>query len=237
MTNPAHIFVLTGAGVSAESGLGTFRDVDGLWTRYDLSEVASIQGYRRNPQLVLDFYNARFENLRSARPNPAHDALAQLQQGLTAQGRRLALVTQNVDDLHEQAGAMDVIHMHGELSKIRCHRCEAVAPCSGPIALADRCSACGVKGAMRPHIVWFGEVPLQMDRIYAELEQADLFVAIGTSGAVYPAAGFVAEARAAGVPTMELNLDPSDTAAAFTHRRYGKASQIVPAWVDEVLRG
>jgi NAD-dependent deacetylase len=235
MTKPAHIFILTGAGISAESGLGTFRDVDGLWTRYDLSEVASIDGYRRKPRLVLDFYNARFANLETAAPNAAHHAIGRLQSGLAAQGRRLTLVTQNVDDLHEKGGAADVIHMHGELRKVRCGACDTVFPRTGPTTLADGCAACGAVGHMRPHIVWFGEYPLHLDHIYTALVQADLFVAIGTSGAVYPAAGLVDAAREAGVDTMEINLDPSDNAAAFHQRLYGKASETVPAWVAEVL--
>jgi NAD-dependent deacetylase len=230
------IFVLTGAGVSVESGLGAFRDKDGLWTQVDLGEVATIQAYRRNPARVLDFYNARRRNLLDAAPNPAHTALARLQSGLAANGRgRLTLVTQNVDDLHEQGGSSEVIHMHGELKKARCGACETVREVLADITLNDHCQSCGAVSAIRPHIVWFGEYPLYLDEIYLRLAQADLFVAIGTSGAVYPAAGFVDEARAAGVPTMEINLAPSDNADAFDDARYGEASQTVPAWVDEVL--
>jgi NAD-dependent deacetylase len=232
---PRHIFILTGAGISAESGLGTFRDSDGLWTQVDLAEVATIQAYRRNPAKVLDFYNARRRNLAAAAPNPAHTALAKLQAGLVAGGGQLTLVTQNVDDLHEQAGATDVIHMHGELKKARCGQCEQVTPLELDQALTDRCDACGAAGAMRPHIVWFGEYPLHLPVIYDQLSKADLFVAIGTSGAVYPAAGFVDEARLAKIPTLEINLAPSDNADIFDDGRYGPASNTVPAWVEQVL--
>lgn len=230
------IVILTGAGVSAESGLSTFRDKDGLWLQVDLDEVASIQGYRRNPQKVLDFYNARRRGLATVTANAAHRALAALQVGMAARGGVLTLVTQNVDDLHERGGAHDVVHMHGELLKQRCEACGDIGPCSDDLETATVCRKCGAPSGVRPHIVWFGEMPLQMDRIYAALEEADLFVAIGTSGAVYPAAGFVEDARRAGVATLELNLAPSDTADLFDEGRYGPASVIVPQWVEEVLR-
>jgi NAD-dependent deacetylase len=229
------VFVLTGAGVSAESGLGTFRDVDGLWTQYDLADVASIDGYRRNPRLVLDFYNARRRNLLEAAPNPAHSALARLEAGLASQGGRLTLVTQNVDDLHEQAGARAVIHMHGSLKRARCGACGDVTTIETDQSLEDVCAACGVKGLMRPDIVWFGEVPMAMDLIEGRLMQADLFVAIGTSGAVYPAAGFVQAAGGLGIPTLELNLAPGDNAGLFDAAHYGPASTVVPAWVASVF--
>lgn len=235
ISSTAHVFILTGAGISAESGLGTFRDVDGLWTRYDLSEVASIDGYHRNPRLVLEFYNARRRNLLEARHNPAHEAIARLQRRLARAGRRVTLVTQNVDDLHEQGGSPEVIHMHGELKKQRCVACGAVSEILTDITLDDRCDACGAVGSLRPDIVWFGEMPMHMDLIYERLAGSDLFVAIGTSGAVYPAAGFVSAAREAGLETMELNLEPSDNAYAFLHCRYGKASETVPAWVEAML--
>jgi NAD-dependent deacetylase len=229
------LFILTGAGISAESGLGTFRDKDGLWTRYNLAEVASLDGYRRNPQRVLDFYNARRANLDGASPNPAHHALVRLQRAFHAAGNGCFLCTQNVDDLHEQAGAVDVAHMHGELRKKRCGACDAISPCEEDINLTAACDRCGRAGALRPHIVWFGEMPLHLDQIYQHLELADVFIAIGTSGAVYPAAGFVEEARAHGIKTAELNLEPSDNAYLFDERRYGLASVIVPQWVDEMI--
>jgi NAD-dependent deacetylase len=230
------IVILTGAGVSAESGLSTFRDKDGLWLQVDIEAVASIQGYLRNPQKVLDFYNTRRRGLAAVAPNAAHHALADLHAVMTAAGADVTLITQNVDDLHERGGATNVLHMHGELLKQRCEACGAVRPCSEDLTIATVCRDCGGSGRVRPHIVWFGEMPFEIDRISTELLNADLFVAIGTSGAVYPAAGFVAQAHMVGVKTLELNLAPSDVADLFDEARYGPASVIVPQWVDEVLR-
>jgi NAD-dependent deacetylase len=233
--HPRHVFILTGAGVSAESGLGTFRDKDGLWTKYDIADVASIEGYERNPSRVLDFYNARRFNLMGAKPNPAHVAIAKLQAEWLARGGMVTLCTQNIDDLHEQGGSQHVLHMHGELKKARCHDCGDVSWADGDLSIELGCSACGRTGGLRPHVVWFGETPLEMDAIYDALADADLFVSIGTSGSVYPAAGFVAAAREAGIRTMEINLEASDNARLFDVVRIGKASEAVPAWVDEVI--
>ena len=230
------IFVLTGAGVSAESGLGTFRDKDGVWTRYDLSEVATPEGFARNPALVRDFYNARRANLASAAPNAAHVSLARLEAELTARGGALYLCTQNVDDLHEKAGSKRVVHMHGELAVTRCAHCQALRPDPGPLTAEAVCEACGRDGGARPHVVWFGEMPLYMDAIEDALAEADLFVSIGTSGSVYPAAGFVSEARAMGIATCEINLEPSANAYVFDEKHYGPASEVVPAWVERVLQ-
>jgi NAD-dependent deacetylase len=232
-----NVFVLTGAGISAESGLGAFRDASGIWTQYDLSEVATPEGFARDPAKVRAFYNARRVNLEGAAPNAAHFALARLQQGLAAKGGRLFLCTQNVDDLHEQAGCVDVIHMHGELRVTRCHACQAKWQDAGALSAETVCGRCGQAGTARPHVVWFGEEPLFMHGIHDALEESDLFVSIGTSGSVYPAAGFVAQARGLGLRTCELNLEPSDNARAFDERRYGPATQVTPAWVDEVLAG
>jgi NAD-dependent deacetylase len=229
------IFILTGAGISAESGLGTFRDKDGLWSKFRIEDVASIEGWRRDPARVLEFYNLRRANLLSAKANAAHVALAELETAWASRGGVVTLCTQNIDDLHEQAGSRDVIHMHGELRKVRCDDCGDVSMLDGDIVPALGCAACGRTGGLRPHVVWFGEMPLEMERIEAALEAADLFVAIGTSGAVYPAAGFVDQARRAGIDTMEINLEPSDTADAFATARYGKASEAVPTWVAEML--
>ncbi|WP_436792199.1 NAD-dependent deacylase [Caulobacter sp. RL271] len=231
------IFVLTGAGVSAESGLGTFRDKDGVWTKYDLSEVATPEGFARNPALVRDFYNARRANLAGAAPNAAHVALARLEAGLAARGGELWLCTQNVDDLHEKAGSQRVIHMHGELAVTRCHHCQATRPDTQALTAEAVCAACGRDGGARPHVVWFGETPLFMDAIEDALADADLFVSIGTSGSVYPAAGFVSEARAMGIATCEINLEPSSNAYVFDEKVYGPASETVPAWVERVLDG
>jgi NAD-dependent deacetylase len=230
------IFVLTGAGISAESGLGTFRDKDGLWTKYDLAEVATPEGFARNPALVRDFYNARRANLAGAAPNAAHVALARLEAELEARGDELWLCTQNVDDLHEKAGSKRVIHMHGELAVTRCAHCEATRPDVEPLTAQAVCEACGRAGGARPHVVWFGETPLFMDEIEDALSDADLFVSIGTSGSVYPAAGFVTEARAMGAATCEINLEPSANAYVFDEKHYGPASEVVPAWVETVLK-
>ena len=229
------VFVLTGAGISAESGLGTFRDRGGIWERFDPMKLATPEAFARDPQTVQAFYNARRRNLLDAQPNAAHAALARLEAELAGRGGELVLVTQNIDDLHEQAGSRRVLHMHGELLKARCVACGAVTPWRADLGGDERCPACGQPARLRPHVVWFGEMPLLMPEIEAALPDAGLFVAIGTSGSVYPAAGFVREAQGCGIPTCELNLEPSDNAHAFDERRYGAASEIVPAWVDDVL--
>lgn len=228
------IIVLTGAGVSAESGLATFRDAGGIWARYRIEEVATPEAYARDPAKVLDFYTLRRVQLRDAAidANQAHRALARLAQD----GRHeVLLVTQNIDDLHERGGARDVLHMHGELFKTRCLACGGLFADREDLTVARACESCGVAGRLRPHVVWFGEMPLELDRIYDEFAACDLFVSIGTSGNVYPAADFVRAARAAGARTLELNLEPSEGATLFHDARYGPASQLVPAWVDEVL--
>lgn len=224
------VVVLTGAGISAESGLGTFRDKDGLWTQYDLEDVATPQGYARNPKLVHAFYNARRAGVLTAEPNAAHAALAKLQRerpGLCL------IVTQNVDDLHERAGATDVIHMHGELLKAHCEACGAQRGCREDLSVETVCRSCGAVGRVRPSVVWFGEMPLEMPRIEEAIEGAALFVSIGTSGQVYPAAGYVDIARHCGVETLELNLERSST--AFDSARIGAATEVVPAWVEALL--
>ena len=224
--DPKEIVILTGAGVSAESGLGTFRDASGLWTKYDLSEVATPEGYAADPAKVHDFYNARRANAAAAEPNAAHFALAKLS-GAT-------LVTQNVDGLQEAAGSKNVIHMHGALDRMRCTNCTFKGPAMAEIHPSSTCSDCGAK-ALRPDIVWFGEIPMHMELITQKLLEAKLFVAIGTSGTVYPAAGFVERARANGAHTLEINLEPSEVQSAFHEKRYGPAGELVPAWVDEML--
>jgi NAD-dependent deacetylase len=226
-----NIVILTGAGVSAESGLGTFRDVDGLWTKYDLNEVATPEGFGRNPALVHEFYNARRANARGAVPNAAHMALGRLQAAIAD---RVTVVTQNVDDLHERGGATGVIHMHGVLDGALCAACGARWRAPDVMSSHAPCPTCAAP-ATRPDIVWFGEIPYDMELIAYALDRVDLFVAIGTSGQVYPAAGFVAEAQARGAATLELNLEPSG--GVFDEGRYGKATQIVPAWVNEIIGG
>jgi NAD-dependent deacetylase len=234
---PRNIFVLTGAGISAESGLGTFRDKqgEGIWAKFDPMKLATPEAFARDPEAVLAFYNLRRRNLRDAKPNAAHSALARLENALAKRGQTLTLVTQNIDDLHERAGSASVIHMHGELLKARCGRCEAVRPWLDDLTISDVCPDCRRPGTMRPHVVWFGEMPLGMDLIDRALREADLFVAIGTSGAVYPAAGFVAEARAYGLRTCEINLEAADNADLFDEQRLGPASETVPAWVEELV--
>lgn len=227
------IVVLTGAGISAESGLGTFRDKDGLWTKYDLAEVATPEGFARNPAFVHEFYNARRANLLEAAPNAAHLALAELERRHPG---RVLVVTQNVDDLHERAGSRNVLHMHGELLKIRCESCGQIAEWAAALQTATPCPHCQLVGLLRPHVVWFGEMPFYMNKIQLELSVCDLFVSIGTSGNVYPAAGFVADVRRHGrAHTVELNLEPSEGASLFAEARLGPASQVVPAFVRELL--
>jgi NAD-dependent deacetylase len=232
-----NVLVLTGAGISAESGLGTFRDKqgEGIWARFDPMKLATPEAFARNPVEVLAFYDARRRNLLSAGPNAAHRALARLERGLETQGGALTLVTQNIDDLHEKAGSRGVIHMHGELLKARCVACGARLGWAQDLTVADACPDCRARGTLRPDVVWFGEMPLHLEAIDRALRCADLFVAIGTSGAVYPAAGFVAEARAAGASTCEINLEAADNAGLFDEARYGPATQTVPAWVERVL--
>lgn len=231
-----NLFVLTGAGISAESGLGTFRDPGGLWRRFDPMRLATPEAFAAEPEEVHAFYNLRRQGVRGAAPNAAHAALVRLEAGLSARGGHLFLCTQNVDDLHERAGARAVTHMHGELMRARCTACGEGRPWTEDLSVETACPACGRRGGMRPDVVWFGEVPLHLDAIAEALDAADLFVAIGTSGAVYPAAGFVARARDAGISTHEINLAPSDTAGLFDAATYGPATQAVPAFVDGLLR-
>jgi NAD-dependent deacetylase len=226
------VFVLTGAGVSAESGLGTFRDAGGIWARFDPMKLATPEAFAADPDTVHAFYNARRRNLLAAGPNAAHRALARL-----AGAVELFLCTQNIDDLHERGGSPQVHHMHGELLKARCGGCGAVADWRGDLSRADLCAGCGRAGALRPDVVWFGEMPVGLERIEAALERADLFVAIGTSGAVYPAAGYVAEARALGIETVEINLEPSDNAGDFDRCLYGPATETVPRFVATLAGG
>jgi NAD-dependent deacetylase len=227
------IVVLTGAGISRESGLETFRDPDGIWARVRLEDVATPEGFARDPAQVHAFYNARRRGLLdpAIRPNAAHAALAALE-GFWPGG--VLVVTQNVDDLHARAGSRSLIHMHGELLKVRCADCGATTDGRADLSAADACAACGRTGGMRPHVVWFGEVPLELDRIGAALADCGLFVSIGTSGNVWPAAGFVREARAGGAHTVELNLEPSEGASLFAERIHGPATAVVPAFVGRL---
>jgi NAD-dependent deacetylase len=227
-----NIVILTGAGVSAESGLATFRGADGLWEGHRVEDVATPEAFRRDPGLVHTFYNARRAKLDQAEPNEAHKALARLDAEWPGE---LLLITQNVDDLHERAGSKRLIHMHGEVRKGWCLACDQRFLWDGSMGEESACPSCGVTGVMRPDIVWFGEMPYEMDRIEDALRSCDLFVSIGTSGAVYPAAGFVQTARYCGARTLEMNLEPSAGSFLFDESRVGKAGDLVPAWVDELL--
>jgi NAD-dependent deacetylase len=224
------IVVLTGAGISAESGVPTFRDADGLWEGHRVEDVATPEAFHWQPEVVQAFYDTRRAALDGVEPNPAHAALARLEQVL---GSDLLLVTQNIDDLHERGGSQRVVHMHGQLRSALCTTCHGRSPIVGRLADEPPCPGCGSR-SLRPDVVWFRERPHEMGLIYATLESADLFVSIGTSGAVYPAAGFVQVARSAGARTLELNLLPSEGAHLFDEARQGRAGDLVPAWVDEV---
>jgi len=229
------IVILTGAGISAESGLSTFRGNDGLWDNHRVEDIATPEAFARNPALVHRFYNERRAALKTVSPNTAHKALAALEAQLKDTGGQLTLITQNVDDLHERGGHQDVIHMHGALTSIRCTNCEHRYDFTGETFTDMPCETCG-GGVMRPDIVWFGEMPFFMMEIESALENCDLFVSIGTSGAVYPAAGFVHLARGLGKDTLEINLDPSEGSAHFAQSRLGKAGDLVPVWVEEILQ-
>jgi len=209
-----NLLVLTGAGISAESGISTFRDHDGLWEKHRFEDLATQEAFRRDPVLVHRFYNARRAQLKIVEPNAAHLALAALEREWAEKGEFL-LVTQNVDDLHERAGSRQLLHMHGEIRKLRCAACRAVIYHEEDAGTELDCAACGAVGRMRPHIVWFGEMPFGMDEIYAAAMRADVFVAIGTSGAVYPAAGIV-DAVARGCETVEINPQPTGNPAFRT---------------------
>lgn len=232
MKDIRNIVILTGAGVSAESGVRTFRDNGGLWEDHRIEDVATPEGFARDPALVHRFYDARRAALATVEPNAAHQALARLDREWKGD---LLLVTQNVDDLHGRAGSARLIHMHGELKSAWCQACDMRTHWEAPLGDHPTCPECGANGKLRPDIVWFGEMPYRMDDIYSMLRNADLFVSIGTSGAVYPAAGFVREAREMGALTLELNMEPSEGTGWFHEARHGPASELVPAWVDEML--
>jgi NAD-dependent protein deacetylase/lipoamidase len=228
------IVILTGAGVSAESGLATFRGPDGLWEGHRVEDVATPEAFSRDPALVHAFYDARREKLGTVEPSAAHQALARLDAEWAGE---LLLVTQNVDDLHERAGSKRLIHMHGELTRGWCIGCDERFGWTGPMGQQAQCPTCGSRGTVRPDIVWFGEMPYEMERIDEALRGCDLFVSIGTSGAVYPAAGFVQTARYCGANTLEINLEPSLGSTMFDESRIGRAGDLVPQWVDELLAG
>lgn len=224
----SEIVILTGAGISAESGIGTFRDKGGIWSQYDVRDVATPEGFARNPELVYEFYNKRRAKVRDAQPNAAHKALAALEQS-----HDVLIVTQNVDDLHEKAGSQSVIHMHGAHKTALCAACGARWEAPPVLSRDDVCGTCQAH-AVRPDVVWFGEMPYHLDRIANALVAAKTLVSIGTSGHVYPAAGFAAEARSAGAYCLELNLEDTEISPVFHESRRGPATQIVPDWVREM---
>lgn len=231
MNQVRNIVILTGAGVSAESGIDTFRTAGGLWERYRPEDVATPEAFARDPDLVLGFYDMRRAAIQEKQPNAAHFALGRLDAEWTG---NLLIVTQNIDDLHERGGANRVLHMHGEHLNAWCTACDLRSPWRGPLIERPPCPGCGER-ALRPDVVWFGEMPYRMDDIHAALRKADLFVSIGTSGAVNPAAGFVRSARDLGAQALELNLERSQGSPWFHESRLGPATEVVPAWVDEML--
>lgn len=229
-----NIVILTGSGISAESGLKTFRDAGGLWEGYRVEEVATPEAFERNPELVQKFYNLRRQQLKETKPNAAHLVLAELEKEWRGD---FFLVTQNVDDFHERAGSKNLLHMHGELKKIRCLRTNKIYEFAGEILPETKCECCNTTNTLRPHIVWFGEMPIGMEIIYEKLRLADIFVSIGTSGVVYPAAGFVEEVRMLGLAeTIEINLEPSAGHSSFEKKIYGPATKTVPEFVKKLLQ-
>lgn len=234
MTHPSSIVVLTGAGISAESGVDTFRDKDGIWAKIDYRDVATPEGFARDPALVHEFYNQRRAGLKGVVPNAAHEALARLEREFRG---RFLLVTQNIDDLHERAGSQSPVHMHGELTKALCANCGTRHVWREGMSTQSRCPRCNTVGHMRPDVVWFGEMPYHMDEIDEAIAGCDLFISIGTSGNVYPAAGFVRQARHAGAHTVELNLEPSEGHSHFNEAIHARATDVVPAYVERLLKG
>lgn len=229
------IVILTGAGISKESGLSTFRDADGIWATVNIEDVATPEAFQHDPARVHDFYNARRRGLTDPdiKPNAAHEALAKLEREWPGE---FLLVTQNIDDLHERAGSMNLVHMHGELLKARCQSCNTVSAWTMEMTVKTACPACGRKGGMRPHVVWFGEMPFLVEVIHEALVKCGLFLSIGTSGNVYPAAGFVEVVRGTSqAQTVEVNLEPSEGASLFDERIYGPATEMVPQIVDQIL--
>jgi NAD-dependent protein deacetylase/lipoamidase len=234
MARYEHIVILTGAGLSAESGLSTFRDKGGIWSQYSIEDVATPEAFARDPDAVLAFYNMRRRKVLSVRPNAAHAALARLEAEFSG---KVTTVTQNIDPLHERAGTSNLIHMHGEILRARCAACGDTMRWEADLSTDLACGACGAAGGLRPDVVWFGEMPYDMDRIHGALETCDLFISVGTSGSVYPAAGFAARALSRGAHTVELNLEPSRRSGVFAEAIHGKASEVVPAYVARLLGG
>lgn len=232
MSRPKSIIILTGAGISAESGVATFRDKDGIWSKVDYRDVATPEGFLRDPRLVHDFYNERRRGMVTIEPNAGHHALARLEREFDGD---VMLVTQNIDDLHERAGSSNLVHMHGELARVLCANCGNRHEWYEDLFVGTPCPSCQTPFYLRPDVVWFGEMPYHMERIFDALARCDLFISIGTSGSVYPAAGFVQEAAMAGARTVELNLEPSEGVTYFREAIHGRATEIVPAFVETLL--
>jgi NAD-dependent deacetylase len=233
--SPPSIVILTGAGISRESGLDTFRDADGIWARVNIEDVATPEGFARHPKKVQEFYNLLRRRLLSEaiKPNVAHLALAKLEREWTSE---VTIITQNIDDLHERAGSVNILHMHGELLKARCGGCGYVISCCEDLSTTTVCLVCDSLGLMRPHVVWFGEIPMEINRINQAVSQCGIFIAIGTSGNVYPAASLVEKARFNAAHTVELNLEPSLRASKFAEKVYGPATEIVPEYIHRLLQ-
>ena len=227
------VVILTGAGISAESGIKTFRENNGLWEQHKIEEVATPEAYEKNPELVTRFYKARYEGLQTAMPNAAHTAISFLEQQI---GDNFTLITQNVDNLHKKAGSQNILAMHGELTKGRCTNCEHIYDNYDHSYQEAICPSCNQLAAIRPNIVWFGEMPLHLEKINALIEEANLFIAIGTSGAVYPAAQFVNLASMSGAVTILINTDPPENSSSFEHHIYGKATKMVPELVNSMIK-
>jgi NAD-dependent deacetylase len=235
ITKTDSIVILTGAGISAESGLEIFRGAGGLWCGHRVEDVATPEAFARNPAMVHEFYNMRRNGLLDPKiqPNAAHIALTKLESEWPGE---VLVVTQNIDDLHERAGTQNLIHMHGEVLKAFCHFCHHKIPCTSDLSVEQACSKCSRTGGVRPDIVWFGEMPYEMDRIFDALSNCDLFISIGTSGNVYPAAGFVAHAIKTGAATIEFNLEAANNASAFHESVYGPAGKTLPDFVEKLLK-
>lgn len=229
-----NIVILTGAGISAESGLATFRSADGLWNNHRVEDVASVEGFQRNPELVHDFYNNLKEEVQKAKPNPAHRAITHLQQEYP--GAVVSVITQNVDTLHEKAGNTNVLHIHGQINQAVCLNCGHILETFGDVTTETACSTCHVPGMMKPNIVFFGENLLCMDKVDPLLRRCDLFISVGTSGVVFPAAAFVQTAKFYGADTIEFTLEPTSNNFYFDKHVYGPAGQTLPPYVDELIK-
>lgn len=228
-----NIFILTGAGISAESGLATFRSSSGLWNNHKVEDVASIEGFERNPDLVHDFYNNLKIEIQHVKPNTAHKAITLLQQKYPAE---INIITQNIDTLHEKAGNQNVYHIHGQINQAVCLNCGNVIEAWGEVDTQTECPNCNISAMMKPNIVFFGENLLCMDKVEVLLRKCDLFISIGTSGVVFPAAGFVQTAKYYGAETMEFTLETTANNYLFDKHIYGKAGDTFPKFVDELLK-